>query len=238
MRSASESPLGGDGRQRRPRGSRAPGCGTRTSVSTWWKCVVTPTSASSRKFCALVVGHPLLVEEHVRAGEPELVGQRAGLDRHAHLGDVGVGVAACRGTQPHVGRARAQLVDGPDQRQRIEPVVDAAAPEDDLVVGADAGDDAPDARPRCARGLVRDAERHDVDERRRGRVGVVGGRVDPAERRQVPEPEVALLGAGAQEEVAPQQLLVEHGGGVDCTARRRAGSRRRGPARASRWNGS
>ena len=51
-------------------------------------------------------------------------------------------------------------------------------------------------------------------------VAVIGQRVDAAEGGQLPEPEVPLLLAGAQEEVAAGDLLVEdgHGAGDDLDA--------------------
>ena len=68
-------------------------------------------------------------------------------------GTCGFGCFMPEEEQPHLGQAGPQLVDRAEQRERIEPVVDAAAPEDDLVVGADAGHDAPQhvARVHAAR---------------------------------------------------------------------------------------
>ncbi len=65
------------------------------------------------------------------------------------------------------GRRRAQPVQRLEQRDRVEPVPEAAGPEHDLVVAADARDDALDrrracgaaARPRCRRGRRRGASR-------------------------------------------------------------------------------
>ena len=97
-----------------------------------------------------------------------------------------------------------------EQRERIEPVVDATAPQHELVVGRDTGDDALERRARSARGGASvDAERDDVDQPSQAGVVVVGPGVDAPERRELTEPEVALLVARAQEEVTAQQLLVE-----------------------------
>ena len=89
-------------------------------------------------------------------------------------------------------------------------------------------------RPRVRRRLVAHAERHDRDQRLEALVGVVGHRVDPADAGELAEPEVALLLARAQEEVAARELLVEH---LDRDARhvtRRSSARGRAPARAPR----
>ena len=58
-----------------------------------------------------------------------------------------------------------QPVDRVQQRQRVEPVVDATAPEQHVVVGADARDDAAERRRDVRGRLVLDAERHDGDQR-------------------------------------------------------------------------
>ena len=94
--------------------------------------------------------------------------------------------------------------DGPHQRDRVEPVVHASAPQDHTVIAAD-------ARHRAAdRGLVggwwdaRDAERSDVYQAAHGGVGVIGGAVDPSRSGEMPEPEVTLLLA-AQMKKSPRR---------------------------------
>ena len=100
-------------------------------------------------------------------------------------------------------------VDRPDGGQWVEPVVDAAAPEHDLVGGIDTGDDATHRRYAVPRRFVLDAERDDRDQRCQPRIGVVRALVDPTSRREMTEPEVALPWARAQEEVAAPDLLVD-----------------------------
>ena len=65
----------------------------------------------------------------------------------------------------------------------------------------------------CTGGASEIAEGHHRDERPQGLVLVVGDGVDPAQGRQLAQPEVPLLLAGAQEEVAPEELLVEDADG-------------------------
>ena len=98
------------------------------------------------------------------------------------------------------------------------------------------GHRAPDRASGVAtRRLVAHAEGHDGEQRPQRLVAVVGDRVDPAEGGELAEPEVALLLAGAQHEVGPAELLVEHRA-RRCGPRRTgpAPPLRRGPARAAR----
>ena len=115
----------------------------------------------------VLVLHPVVVEEHVGAGEPELVGQRERLARPPHLADVGVRVPDAEEVDAHVRQAGAELVDRAQQRERVEPVVDPTTPEDDLVVLTDARDDAAQHVAGRFRWAVVDPERHDGDERAR-----------------------------------------------------------------------
>jgi hypothetical protein len=62
--------------------------------------------------------------------------------------------------------------------------------------------------------LVDHAEGHHREQLAEGAVGVVGGRVHPADARQRAQPEVPLLRRGAEQEVGPQHLLVQDAGGV------------------------
>ena len=160
----------------------------------------------------VVVLDPTLVEEHVCPGESELVGQRTRLDRHPHLGHVRVGMLEPEEVEANFGDAGAQLVDRPQQGERIEPVVDPAAPQQDLVVRADPGHDPLQHRARVAGRRVAHAERHDGEQIVEGFVAFVGERVDATHRCELPEPEVSLLVARAHEEVAACKLTVQHPG--------------------------
>ncbi|CAB5028171.1 unannotated protein [freshwater metagenome] len=112
--------------------------------------------------------------------------------------------------QAHIRPTGPQLVDGADEGERIEPVVDATAPQDDLVVEADARHNALDRRSGLARHLIGDAERRERDELfEAGAVVVVRG-VDATDGRHLTEPEVALLVARAEEVVTTGELLVQH----------------------------
>ena len=171
---------------------------------------------------SVLVRHPVLVEEDEAAGQAQLLRELAHGDRHPHLGDVGVGVAEPEEEQAHVGTAVAQAVDGPEEHEGVEPVVDTAAPDDDLVLTTDAGHHAFEHLAAVdGRGLGK-AERHHGHERLERLVVVVGRGIDAALGGQLSQPEVALLGAGAEEEVAPSELLVDGLGGTpDCVSPRR-----------------
>ena len=73
----------------------------------------------------LGVGHPLLVEDDVGADQVELLRQRAGLDRHLHLGHRRVGVLDAHEEQLDLGDPVTRDVDGADEGERVEPVIDA-----------------------------------------------------------------------------------------------------------------
>ena len=209
------------------------------SVSTWSRCVLTPTSASEQEVLAVVVLDPALVEEHVRSGEPELVGQLAGTHRHAHLGHVRVRMLHPEEVQAHFRHSPAELVDRAEQRERVEPVVDAAAPEHDLVVVADAGHDASEHGARVhaeASSLTPNGD--DVNSSLQALAVVVRHRVDPADRGELAEPEVALLLARAQEKSPRASCSFSTSVDDRTTSRRVAAARSRACSSCSRWNGS
>ncbi len=162
----------------------------------------------------VVVADPFLVEEHVGAGQAPLRRKGAGGEGHPHLRHVRVRVLHAQEEQPDVVAAVLEQVHGLDQRERVEPVVDPAAPQDDLVPGADAGHDALERRAGALRRQRADPEGCHVDERAQRDVVVVGHGVEPAERGQVAQPEVPLLLARADHEVAAQALLVGLGNRV------------------------
>jgi hypothetical protein len=66
--------------------------------------------------------------------------------------------------QAHLRTTPSQPVHGVDERQGVEPVVDPTAPEDHLVVRADAVDGALDGVATLDRRLLGDAEGNDGDE--------------------------------------------------------------------------
>ena len=107
--------------------------------------------------------------------------------------------------EPDVVAAARELGHGVDDRQRVEPVPDAAGPEQHAIVLADAGHDALEHAARGARRLRRDAERHDVDQLAQRRVARVALVVDASRLQQRAEPEVALRLARADERVAGSQ---------------------------------
>ena len=99
---------------------------------------------------------------------------------------------------------------GLEQGERVEPVVDATAPDDHLVVRADARDRAADGVTLLHRCLVGDTERDHCEQRREAMVLVVHGRIHPALTGKLAEPEIALLVGSTQHEVRPRDLLVQH----------------------------
>ncbi len=98
---------------------------------------------------------------------------------------------------------------GADQRDRVEPVVDATSPEDDAAALVHVIEHAPDARPYERGRVVRCPERDHIDEPTHRVVGAIGRRIDSTEARQLAKPEIALFLTRADEEVAAQQLLVQ-----------------------------
>ena len=127
--------------------------------------------------------------------------------------------------QPHARPSVPQPVDRVQQRQRIEPVVDASTPEDHFVVDPDTGHHAAQRGREVLRRLILDAERHHGEQRAEIGAVVVGVLVEPPDGRELAEPEVALTGAGTQEEVAAPELLVDDvDRGADRSPRRASGS--------------
>jgi hypothetical protein len=139
-----------------------------------------------------------VVEVHARALEPELARQR---DR-AGGGAVLVARVDRRALEPQEDEVDVvgQEGDSADRGRGVEPVPDAAAPQQDAVVRADRGERRPDRRRvRRAGRIGRHPERHDdhVVER----VGL-----EQLAQRQAAEPEVALALAGADDEVSGGQV--------------------------------
>jgi hypothetical protein len=85
----------------------------------------------------------------------------------------------------------------PEEGERVEPVPEATAPQQNLVVGTDAWVDALEHLPGMARGLRWQAKGHDGDEPTQGGVVGVCVGVDPSNDRKGPQPIVPLLLAGA-----------------------------------------
>ena len=163
---------------------------------------------------ALAVGDPALVEEDVATRQAELAGQLLRLEGHPHVRDIGVGVLEAHKEQPHLRMGVLEPVDRADEGQRVEPVVDPPAPQDHLVLRPDPRYGALDGVAGLLRGRLGDPERDDGDQRVEAPVLVVHLRVDPPLTGELPEPEVALLDRGAQQEVGAPQLVVEHPGGL------------------------
>ena len=90
---------------------------------------------------------PGLVEEHVLVRHPEFFRKQPSLRDSLHLGHVRVRVLDPQEEETHVRVLNGDFSHSPDQRSRIEPVVDSTAPDDHLVVDADAGRHAADRRP-------------------------------------------------------------------------------------------
>ena len=157
----------------------------------------------------LVIRHRALVEEDVPPGQPELTRELLGLPRDLHLRHAGVGVLHAHEEEPDLRVAVLEAVDGADQGQRVEPVVDPTAPDDRLVVRPDAGHGSLDRMAALHRRGVLDAERHHGDEVVEVLVLVVDGGVDPPLTGELAEPEVPLLVRRAEQEVRPAQLLVQ-----------------------------
>ncbi len=174
----------------------------------------------------VLVGHPAVGEEDGPVQQSLLLGDPAG--RGGGAVDAGHRMLRAEEDQPQPGHLGLRGRDRADQRHRVQPGIDAAAPHADHVLGADAGEDRGQRGPVAVhRRSRRRPERHDADEP--GEVGgvVVGDRVDPAQRGEVAEPQRPLAPGGAQHEVGPGQLDVQRG---DAVAHHRAAGRLGQPA--------
>ena len=162
---------------------------------------------------ALLVGDPVVVEVHARALEAELAGERDGARGRPVL-VARVDRRALEAQEDEVDVVGEQG-GGADRGRRVEPVPDAAAPQQHAVLGADGGQRLPDRRRvGRARRRARDAERHDDEALQR--VGL-----EQLAQREAAEPEVALALARADDEVGGGQ--VRRGGPGDDAAQARAG---------------
>ncbi len=153
---------------------------------------------------ALVIRHPGSVEEDRAPIEPELCRERDGLIGHRHLADRAARMRQPEEQQLDVASGLRETCDGADDGQRVEPVPDPTAPEQQAVGRLDPRQHSFHRRPRCGRSRV-DAERHDGDERRQGRIVCVGLRGHSPERRERPQPVIALPVAGAEKRVSEQK---------------------------------
>ena len=132
------------------------------------------------------------------------MGDRLGAGRHDVPGLDGRPADAHEAeVRPRTGRGPAVLEErhGVDHGDRVEPVPDPPAPQDDPVLGLDPRPDAADRRARALRRLCGHAERDDVDQRPHRAVALVVGDVEQALAGHQAEPEVALLLAGADDVV-------------------------------------
>ena len=123
------------------------------------------------------------------------------------------------------------------ERERIEPVVDAAAPQHDLVVGTDAGNHARIAGPCASRRFVVETEGHDADEALEVLAVVVGGRIEPADRRELSHQKSRCFSL-AQRKWSPRASCSRDVPVASRTAIRRwpvGRSRRTAPALQTEW---
>ena len=158
---------------------------------------------------ALVVRNPVRVEEDVAAGEPQLRGEPLGLGVGPHLLDLRVGMPGRHEHQAQRRTLRRGERDRPDHGERVEPGVDAAAPEHHDVVAVDSRDAVANRVPAPLRRLGGNPEGHHVDERAQRRVVGVGVRIHAVERAQRTQPVVALLLARTEHEVGVPDGVVD-----------------------------
>ena len=112
--------------------------------------------------------------------------------------------------EAHQRTAATHEINRLDQGDRIEPVVETATPEQDFVIGPDAGHHASDSGCRALRSGALGTERHHGDQISEVWRLLVADLVDPADCGQLPEPEVALAETSTEEQVPAAQLLVDH----------------------------
>ena len=139
------------------------------------------------------------------------------------------------------GTSRASDVDRPDEQLGLEPAPQAAVPDQERVVRADALDGTAHAGPRAPRRVGGDAEGNDVDQVPQVGVGAVRRARHAPRAGQHPDPVVALALARAEEEVSARDLRAQELQWCTGRADRRAGSRaprgssgRRGRRRSAR----
>ena len=172
-------------------------------VSRFSRWRLTPTSASIEKVLALGVVDPAVVEEHVDVGQPERVGEPAGLHGRPGLLDVGFGMAGAQEVEAHAWSGDPDLVDGPDEGERVEPVVETTSQMTTSSPGPMPGTTPRNSAGGPLRGLVGKTEGHHVDEAAKRGVVLVGVGIDPPERGEEPEPQISLSFAGAHGSTSP-----------------------------------
>jgi len=101
----------------------------------------------------------------VLPSQPQAVTQIHGAGVHLHVRHaLSKRVACAREAEPHIGALPGDLRYGPDQGQRIEPIPDAATPQEHPVRRRDAGKSALEHSPRVNGGLRGEAVWHHVDQ--------------------------------------------------------------------------
>ena len=159
---------------------------------------------------AILVGNPVLVEEDHPVEQAQLLGQPPGRGDHPELWRVPVWVGGAHEDQAQLRVAAAGIGHSADQRQRVQPVVDRAGEQDQVVVADPRDHPAHGGRPLDRRFLGK-AKGDQVDQRAHRGVAGEGLRIDPVERAQGPNPVIELLLARAQKIIAEPQLVVDHG---------------------------
>src|ERR1019366_6731618 len=141
--------------------------------------------------------------------QAEFIREATSLGGDVGLDDVRFGMTRTQEVEAHPWPDQADLVDGPDERRRVEPVIEPASPDHDVVVGPDARHDSAQGGSCPDRRVVGKAEGYDVEETAERGVVPVGAGIDPSQGGQKPQPQVSLLVTGADEEVPTGQLFLE-----------------------------
>ncbi len=127
------------------------------------------------------------------------------------LGHRRVGMAGAREDQAHVLAGLPDLGHGPHRGEGIEPGPEAASPQDDPVLGADARPHPFHPRACPDGGCIGQPVGDHVHQAAQGGIVLEDGPVDPAAGLQEAQPPVPLALAGADEEITPG---VGHGQGL------------------------
>lgn len=162
---------------------------------------------------SIIVIDPPFVEVHVAAQQTKALGEGARCQRPSIMRCRRGWMNTTQEDKMHSAPLLAERVHGKDERFRIEPLVDASAPQQNQVIGRDAETCSKSSLPRrCPwlRNSKRD-DRQNVFERTAG-TRRESKRIDPVEQHERAKPEIGLPLRCADEMIRVQNLVDEQHG--------------------------